>query len=519
MYGTDIREAELDSPLQQAIAAWQDVLGTARVIVAGERLELAQRATFAAALRSVALLEPASRDEVADCLRIANRYRVPIHPISGGRNWGYGSKLPPRNGAVLLSLARMERILEFSEELAYVTIEPGVTFRALTAFLRECGSSLLPPMTGTSADASIVGNVLERGIGKGLYEDMAAHSCGYEIVLATGEAAYTGFAGYPGAPAAALRAHGPGPSLQGMFQQSHFGIVTRMTIWLEPAPAWRQKLLFPIRDAAELAGVIDSLRGQLLRSGSGMQAELINDYRLLAMNRTFPFDACDAKIGLPRTAVADAIAPAGGGRWFGCATLWGDSEQELAWRRNRLSDALGAVCVACMEEPPMPGRDAAPFLDGIRSVYWRKQGAIPADPDPDRDRCGVIWLAPVLPMLGSETAATMERVESLMLDSGFEPSVSLRMIGGRSIQAVIGILYDREEPGADERAASCHAELRELLNGSGLYPYRLGLLDIESMPEPDGSTAELLHAIKRIVDPNGIISSGRYVSAEKSEKE
>lgn len=504
---TDIREIGGDTRLRLAVAAWKDALDPERVHVAGERLEQAQRATFAFGSRSVLLLEPENRDEVAACLRIAGRYRIPVHPISGGRNWGYGSRLPPRDGAVLLSLARMKRIVAFSEELAYATIEPGVTFRQLAAYMRERGSSLLPPMTGTDGEASIIGNVLQRGIGKGPYEDMAAHSCGYETVLASGEVVYSGLAGDPDASAAALQAEPAGPSLQGLFQQSRLGIVTRMTIRLEPAPEWRQRLMFPLHSDTELEGAIEALRELLLRSGKGMQAEVLNDYRLLMMSGSFPFETSDPRQSLSRSALAEAIAPLGGGRWFGCATLWADSEEELACRRSRLEGALEAIGVTVLEEARGRGIEAPPFQESMRSVYWRKPGAVPDDPDPDRDRCGVIWLAPVLPMLGGETAAVMERVERLMLDRGFEPSISLRMLGGRSIHAIIGLFYDRDEPEADERAASCHAAVRELLDRNGYYPYRLGLLDGPSIPGSNEGTAALHDACQRFADPHGVLST------------
>ena len=59
---------------------------------------------------------------------------TPVYPISSGKNWGYGSRARCAT-RVLLDLGRMNRILDFNEELAYVTIEPGVTQRQLYDFL------------------------------------------------------------------------------------------------------------------------------------------------------------------------------------------------------------------------------------------------------------------------------------------------------------------------------------------------------------------------------------------------
>jgi 4-cresol dehydrogenase (hydroxylating) len=504
-------EKERDPSAAEALAAWRELLGPGHVVEDGPRLELAERATFATAQRFLAVVEPKDRDEVAACLRVAVRYGVPLYPVSRGLNWGYGSSVAPQGGTVLLSLARLDRVVEFSEELAYVTVEPGVTFGRLAEFLRERGSRLLPPLTGTSPEASVVGNVLERGVGKGPYEEMAAHGCAYEVLLADGRVVRTGFAAFNGARAAAVRAEGPGPSLQGLFAQSNFGVVTRMTLWLEPAPEWRQRVFFLVRGPDDLPPVVDALRGRMLRGGPWLQVELLNDYRFVAQTSQFPFGEFDPGEPLPRARVALSMPAQSDARWIGCATLWAESLQELALRRDTLSAALAAANATPDCEEPTPGVDAAVEWGGLASAYWRKRQPMSAEPHPDRDRCGVIWIAPVLPMLGGAAAEAVELFERVMPAHGFEPALSMRFAGGRSIQMLAGILYDREEAGADERAAACQDALREALYERGLYPYRLGLRDMESPPPLEEPTAELLRELKRLFDPQGIIAPRRYI--------
>ena len=138
----------------------------------------------------------------------------------------------------------MNRILDFSEDLAYVTIEPGVTQAQLFAFLREQRSKLWMDATGASPECSLIGNAVESGFGHTPYGDHFANSCGLEVVLPNGEVIDTGFARFPGAHAAPAYRWGVGPSLDGMFSQSNFGIVTRMTQWLMPAPEYFQAYYF-----------------------------------------------------------------------------------------------------------------------------------------------------------------------------------------------------------------------------------------------------------------------------------
>ena len=59
----------------------------------------------------------------------------------------------------------MNRIIEVDETLAYVVVEPGVTQGQLATHLRETGAKLWLDCTGAGPDASLVGNVVERGFG------------------------------------------------------------------------------------------------------------------------------------------------------------------------------------------------------------------------------------------------------------------------------------------------------------------------------------------------------------------
>lgn len=196
-------------------------------------------------------------------------------------------------------------------------------------------------------------------------------------------------------------------------------------------------------------------------------------------------------------------------RWYGRLTLWAESPGELSLRRQRITEALGPLVF--MEGEPGQGFDPDDLPGGVHSTYWRKRVPVPDDPDPDRDRCGVLWLAPVLPMAGAPAAAALDELEQTMLTHGFEPFVSLRMVGGRAIQAIINLAYDRDEPGADERALQCHGALRSVLGRRGLVPYRFSLPDMEAPPVACDATTALLQALKRTLDPHGILAPGRYI--------
>ena len=114
------------------------------------------------------------------------------------------------DSSVLLDLGRLNQIVDFSEELAYVTVEPGVTQGQLHEFLQARKSTLWLDATGAGPDCSLIGNVMERGFGHTPYGDHFAQVCGFEVVLPTGEMAQTGFARFPNSQAAAVYKWGVG---------------------------------------------------------------------------------------------------------------------------------------------------------------------------------------------------------------------------------------------------------------------------------------------------------------------
>ena len=217
------------SALETALAEWRSALGEEHVITEPEALASAETATFATTQRVPAILRPSTTAEVQACLRIAQAHRIPLYPVSGGRNWGYGSRVPPRDGCVVMELSRMNRILAYDEKLAYLTVEPGVTFRQAYTWLTERGSPLFITTIGGSPEGSLIGNALERGDGRGPHADIFNHVCGLEVVLPNGERVETGMARFPNAHAAPVYRWGLGPSLDGLFSQSALG--TAIVMW------------------------------------------------------------------------------------------------------------------------------------------------------------------------------------------------------------------------------------------------------------------------------------------------
>jgi 4-cresol dehydrogenase (hydroxylating) flavoprotein subunit len=528
--------------LERALEHWARSLGASYVIWNRQLLDEAGTATFATSHRPLAILRPGDRAQVQECLRIANQFGTPLYPLSSGRNWGYGSRVPPADGCVLLDLSRLDRVLDFNEELGYVTVEPGVTQRQLYRFLKERGSRLWMDATGSSPDCSLIGNAIERGFGHTPYGDHAAHVCGLEVVLPDGERIETGAAAFPGSLAAAVSRWGLGPSLDGLFSQSNLGVVTRMTVWLMPAPEHFEAFFFRCEDPNGLPPLIDALRELRSREVLRSSIHIGNDYKVLNGLQQYPWQETNGQTPLSPELLAHFRQKLTFGFWNASGGLYGTRRQVaeskrllraalrgqsgklrfLSRERLRLARRFAKLFSLVMRwdvtrtidlvEPVVGLMCGVPTTQSLASAYWRKRMPVPADRNPDRDRCGLLWYAPVAPASGREVAALASLASTTLLEHGFEPMLSLTMLSPRTIHAVISITYDRELAGEDERAMGCYRELARRCISAGYYPYRLGVQDMQSAAAATAS-AELTALLKRTLDPNGILAPGRYQAA------
>jgi 4-cresol dehydrogenase (hydroxylating) len=146
-----------------------------------------------------AAVAPDSAEQVQEIVKIANEFRIPLYPISTGRNLGYGGSAPVLSGSVVLDLKRMNRILEVDERNAYALVEPGVSYFDLYRYIQERGLKLWIdcPDPGWG---SVIGNALDHGCGYTMnpYRDHFGAQCGMEVVTGSGELVRTGMGALPG---------------------------------------------------------------------------------------------------------------------------------------------------------------------------------------------------------------------------------------------------------------------------------------------------------------------------------
>ena len=268
---------------QHAIAEWSALLGRGAVTTEPDDLAALQRNTTGYAARTVvAALRPSTVDQVEEIVRIARAHRVPLYPYSTGKNWGLGSRVPPRDGCALLDLGLLNRIRQVDINQHYAIIEPGVTQGQLCAYLREQGLPLVLNVTGSSPASSVIGNLLERGTG--FRNQRTEDVRGLEVVLGTGDLVRTGYwADDDNDREVHHYRYGMGPYLDGLFTQSNFGVVTSAVVNLVPAQESMTMLMFSFPDP-RLAEAIDTV-ADLFRDGTLRSiVHIFNDKRILTMS-------------------------------------------------------------------------------------------------------------------------------------------------------------------------------------------------------------------------------------------
>jgi len=502
--------------LEKAIPEWQLQLGAEQVIASQSELATYNLSTYGNTPDYPAILYPQNMEDVQHCVMIANRHRIPVHPVSGGKNWGYGSRSAVSAGAVALSLTRMNKITDYDEELGYVTIQPGVTFRQLHEFLRKQNSELYLNCPGSTPEASVIGHSMERGLVPGPESHRAHQLCGLQVVLPNGRCIQTGHGAFRHAKTTKIYKEGVGPNWEGLFTQSNLGIVTEMTVWLSPLPEYFQYFTFIIKTPEQLNACLHQLRHLRQRKVLGECCALYNAYRVLSLVQQFPWQKNQNRPNLNLSLFNEMNAELGGGIWYGEGAIEAQGPAETAEKRERIQAELRDCAEAVhFDEINRPNAFNNPgLLTSLNCVFWRKKSKMPENADPDRDLCGVLWCASVIPFRGRDFTASEELVTSVIKKFGFEPGISIRFPSSRALYLLTGIIYDRESAGEDEQAMACYKELLHTLQQQGYPPYRLGTQGMELLANTRNENKQFFNVIKNALDPNRILAPGRYEPKE-----
>ncbi|MCC7413924.1 MAG: FAD-binding oxidoreductase [Gammaproteobacteria bacterium] len=498
----------LDAPaFSRVLARLRDIVGEANVLATAERLAPYTKIMIPAdtdAHTPSAALMPASVEQVQQILAVCNEVKVPLWPISTGKNLGYGSAAPATRGQVVLDLKRMNRILEVDADLCTALVEPGVTYQQLHDYIRERNLPLWLSCPAPSAIAGPVGNTLDRGVGYTPYGEHFLFSCGMEVVLATGEILRTGMGSIPNSNTWQVFKWGYGPYLDGLFTQSNYGIVTKLGLWLMPAPPAFKPFVVRYDHEADIEKIVETIRP--LRIANVIPNAIVIASALWEAG-TFlrRHDYYDGDGSIPDDAVRRIMREQGLGWWNVYAALYGTPEQiEVNWRIvSAVISASGGVLETEAEAGASPVfRYRRDLMRGDMNLQefglynWRGGG-------------GSAWFAPVSQSRGSETLNQMALARRILGDYGFD-YVGEFIVGWRDMHHIIDLLFDRTDASEMKRAHTCFERLLAEFTQAGYGTYRVNTAFMAQVADTYGETQKVVkQRLKRALDPNGIIAPGK----------
>jgi glycolate oxidase len=132
------------------------------------------------------VVKPRGVSEVSEILKLANAEMIPVTPRGAGT--GLSAGCVPVCGGIVMSMERMNDIVELDPKNLFIVVEPGVTTGEIQRCAREEG--LLYAGDPCSAESSQIGGNLAENAGGNKavkYGTTSRHVYGLEVVLPTGE--------------------------------------------------------------------------------------------------------------------------------------------------------------------------------------------------------------------------------------------------------------------------------------------------------------------------------------------
>ena len=431
--------------------------------------------------RALAVARPGSTAEVAALLKLCAEHRVAVVP-QGGNTGLVGGSTPDDSGRqLLLSLTRLNKVREIDAANLTMTVEAGCVLQAAQEGAAAQGL-LFPLSLAAEGSCTIGGNLATNAGGTQVlrYGNARELCLGLEVVTAAGEV-WDGLSG--------LRKNNTGYDLRDLFVGSEgtLGVITAATLKLYPQPVARMTALAA---CASLDAAVALLSLAQARAGSGLTGfELMNEFSLGLVRRHFP--------QLPQP-----LPPA---PWTVLLEL-SDSESEAharalfeglletALEQGLIADAAVAESVA-QSQAMWHLRESIPLAQSEEGLNIKHDIALPVSR---------------IPAFVAATDAALQAAFPgvRLVDFGHLGDGNLHY----NVQAPEGV-----DPAGflREREAAVNAlvfDAVQAMGGSISAEHGIGRLKREELARRGSPVAlELMRAIKKALDPQGLLNPGRVL--------
>ncbi|RMB81207.1 FAD-binding oxidoreductase [Streptomyces shenzhenensis] len=422
-------------------------------------------ASFCPAGSPAVVVLPRTVEQVQHVMRTATELRVPVVPqgartgLSGGAN--------AADGCIVLSLTKMDRILEISPVDRIAVVEPGVVNATLSRAVEEHGL-YYPPDPSSWEMCTIGGNIgtASGGLCCLKYGVTAEYVLGLDVVLADGRLLSTGRRTAKGVA---------GYDLTRLFvgSEGSLGIVVRAVLALKPKPP--QQLVLAA-EFASAAAACDAVCRIMAGGHVPSLLELMDRTTVKAVNDL-------AHMGLPESTEALLLA----------AFDTPDPAADLA--------AVGALCEAAGATEVVPADDAAEsdLLLQARRLSLTALEAVKGTTMID-DVC----------VPRSRLGEMLEGVERIADKYRLTIGVCAHAGDGNTHPTVC---FDAQDPEESRRARESFDEIMALgleLGGTITGEHGVGVLKKEWLAREIGPVGvELQRAVKQVFDPLGILNPGK----------
>jgi len=409
------------------------------------------------------VVRPAYTEDVVQIVRKAIATNKPIVPRGAG-SWGLGGSVPVKGG-ITIDMTSMSKIISIDEVNLVVTVQPGITWNALSEALDAKGL-FLPCYPSSAPSATLGGWIGTGGTGIGAFKYGSAGDLirDMEIVLPTGIVVHTGDKLVP--------QNGGGPNLNWLFVGSEgtMGIVTEVTFSVLPKP----EELRPVSYSLDALTTFQPALKKLVRSGVAPMHIMFGDRLhfdyLRAIGKHVPEVGCLITMALTGT------------------KAYVDMEEKV------IDDIMASV--GAKKE----SKETAQHEWSERSYEFRVRelgmGAIPGEILVPIDRMNVVL------------EGTAKLIKQLKMNAPIIGTVA----DNNTIMLMPYYLTDEHKLVASTAAMGFAKRLGDLAFENGGRPVGLGIFFAGNLAKYRGKEgAHLIRNLKDMLDPYGIMNPGKMV--------
>ena len=407
--------------------------------------------------------------DVADVVQIASQYAVPIIPFGTGTSLEGHVNAPA--GGISIDVSRMDRVLAVQPEDLTVTIQPGVTRKALNTQLRDTG--LFFPID-PGADASLGGMAATGASGTNAvrYGTMTENVLGLEVVTADGQIVRTG---------SRARKNSAGYDLTRLMigSEGTLGVITELTLKLYGIPEAMSsaQCSFPSVEAA-----CEAVIGTIQMGIPVARIELLDALSVQALNAY-------SKLELP-------VSP--------LLLLEFHGSPASVREHAETFDAIARDCDATSFEWTVNAEERTRIWQARHDAYWAQRALRPGTDGVATDIC--------VPISNLATAVTRAQEKALELDL---LSPILGHVGDGNFHCTL--LIDRNDESEVQRSKAFTDWLSELaveLGGTITGEHGIGQGKIAKLEAQVGGSIHMMRAIKRALDPQNIMNPGKIITLD-----